>query len=167
MIKEKEIMEFRPQVRYQDGASINLGTIQDALSDCARSHGVPLAFGNGQIRFGGLIMGSTVDCLVVYHPEHRSDYYNFLIEVKHQGNYAFVSCYGTGRSKQIGKSLNAEQAGNEAKAALKGIAYPGGVGKLIGAGIKGVLALGKNKQKLEEEQNWYAMVSDIFNETIS
>ncbi len=172
MIKEKDIAEFRPQVRFQDGASITLDTIKNALSDCAKQHGVPMAFENDQVKFGGLIGGSTFDALVIYHPDHKKDYYNFGVIVKKQGGYAFVSSFGTGSSKQVGKSLNASQAGAEAKSAMKNLFDPNvdagtALGGLVGAGIKKAFSLGRSNQKLEEEQNWYAMVGDIYDEVIS
>ena len=41
------------------------------------------------------------------------------------------------------------------------------LGALIGAGIRRVAKGGHNSQKLEEEKNWYSMVSDVFDEIIS
>ena len=44
MIKEKDMFDFRDNVRYQDGADVTIQTAQIALSNCAREHGVPVIF---------------------------------------------------------------------------------------------------------------------------
>lgn len=186
MIKEKQIAEVRPVVRFQNGADIDLNTIRDALNGCAQGHGIELAFDNDQIKFGGLIGGTTVDCLVLYHPNHRTDYFNFLIVVKKQGNYAFVSVYGSGESKQMKKLDNAADAkagaASVGKKALHGIMngdnsiggmFTGAWGMAKGsAGLvksiaKGIGSIGGSKEKLEAEKNWYAMVNDVMDEIIA
>lgn len=189
MIKEKDIGEFRPQVRFQDGQSITLQTVQNALGDCARTHSIPVAFKNDQVKFGGMIGGHTEDCIVLYHPDHERDYFNFVITVGHQASYAFVSVYGGGTSKLMKK----EEAAAAAKAELKNagkttmhswfggssesgamedtlrstIGFAKTTGSLAKAAIGGLRSLGGGKEKLQEEKNWYAMVSDIFDEIVS
>ena len=81
MIKEKDISELMPQVRFQGGQSINLQTVQGVLSDCAGRYGIPVAFKDDLIKFGGLIGGYTRDCIVLFHPEHERDYFNFMISI--------------------------------------------------------------------------------------
>lgn len=171
MLKEKNLVEARDQIRIQDGTAVTLSTIKDALKDCANRHGVALAFENDQAKFGGLIGGATYDCLVVYHPDHKRDYYNFVVIVKYQGNYAFVSTFMTGISKQIGRDINRDQAGADFKGSFKRMVsdpdLTGAFGQLLGSGVKALFSLGRNKQKLEEERNWYAMANDIFDETFA
>ena len=157
MLKEKNLVEARDQLRIQDGTGVTLSTIQDALKDCANRHGVPLAFENDQAKFGGLIGGATYDCLGAYHPDHKKDYFNFVVIVKYQGNYAFVQTFMT--------------AGADFKGSFKRMVsdpdLTGAVGQLLGSGVKALFSLGRNKQKLEEERNWYAMANDIFDETFA
>lgn len=189
MIREKDISEFRPQVRFKDGQSINLQTLQSALKECADSNGIPVAFKNDEVKFGGLVGGYTENCIVLYHPEHERDYFNFVITVKRQGNYAFVSVFGGGTSKQMKK----DEAAAAAKADLKNAgratmhAWFGGssesgaventlratigfaktTGSLAKAAFGGLRSLGGGKEKLEAEKNWYTMVSDVFDEIVS
>lgn len=186
MIKEKDIAEFRPQVRFQNGQGITLDTVKNALTDCARANSIPVAFESDQVKFGGLIGGKTEDCLVLYHPDHRRDYFNFVITVAHQSSYAFVSVYGGGESKQMKKQDAAAAAKASAssvgKSAMRGIMnYDDSIGgmfsnaagmakgtaKLVGSLASGIRSLGGSKEKLQQEQNWYAMVSDIFDEIVS
>ena len=53
MFREKDISEFMPQVRYQGGQSVNLQAVQAVLSECAGRYGIPVAFKDDQIKFGG------------------------------------------------------------------------------------------------------------------
>jgi len=160
MIKADELREFRPQVRYQNGEGITLGTVQDAIKDCADKMGIPVAFENDQVKSGGLFNSSVEDCIVMYHPDHRSDYFRFCIRVKRQGVYAFVSINDFGKSSQMAKADRAEFA----KADRQGKSMSYKVGSMIGQGL---MNIGKSKQKLEEEQMYYQCVFDIFDEIVS
>lgn len=62
--------------------------------------------------------------------------------------------------------------GNEgSKENLKNIMKSGSgaekAGALLGAGLRLMFKGGANKQKLEEEQMWYTVVSDIFDQLLS
>ena len=160
MIKADELREFRPQVRYQNGEEITLNTVQDAIKDCAMKMGIPVAFRGDQVKSGGLFNSSVEDCLVMYHPEYERDYFKFCIRVKRQGVYAFVSINDFGKSKQMNKAIYAESY----KADRKGQPMSYKVGSMIGQGI---MTLGRSKAKLEEEQNYYQCVFDIFDEIVS
>ncbi len=160
MIKADELREFRPQVRYQDGEGINLGTVQDAIKDCADKMGIPVAFANDQVKSGGLFNSTVEDCVVMYHPEHERDYFRFCIRVKHQGVYAFVSINDFGQSKQINKANAVEFAREDRQG--QSMSYK--VGSLIGQGLR---SIGSSKQKLEEEQMYYQCIMDIFDEIVA
>lgn len=160
MIKSDELREFRPVVRYQNGEGITLSTVQDAVQDCADKMGVPVAFRGDQVKSGGLFNSSVEDCIVLYHPQHQVDYFRFCIRVKHQGSYAFVSVNDFGSSTQMGKAAGVEAY----KADRKGKSMSYKVGSLIGQGI---MSIGKNQEKLEEEQMYYQCISDIFDEIVS
>lgn len=160
MIKADDLREFRPQVRYQNGEGITLGTVKDAIKDCADKMGIPVAFTNDQVKSGGLFNSSVEDCIVMYHPEHERDYFKFCIRVKHQGVYAFVSINDFGQSKQMNKANTAEFMKQDRKG--QSMSYK--VGSMIGQGLR---TLGSSKQKLEEENMYYQCVFDIFDEIVS
>ncbi len=159
MIKADELREFRPQVRYQNGEGITLGTVQDAIKDCADKMGIPVVFTNDQVKSGGLFNSSIEDCVVMYHPEHERDYFRFCIRVKRQGVYAFVTINDFGQSKQMNKASYEKNYKENRQG--KDMSYK--IGSMIGQGI---MTLGKNKAKLEEEQMYYQCVFDIFDEII-
>jgi len=163
MIKEKDLREMRPAVRYQNGQDITLKTVQEALQHCAQQHGIPVAFYADEIKYGGLIGGSVGECIVLYHPEHEKDYFKVAIRVTHQGNYALVSVNDFGTSKLMGNEGSKEYL----KDTLRHGSGAEKAGALIGAGIRMMVKGGSNKQKLEEEQMWYGIVIDIFDEIVS
>ncbi len=163
MIKEKDLRDMRPQVRFKNGQWINLQVLQNELEKCATANGVPMAFRDEQVKYGGLIGGSVADCLVLYHPEHAKDYFNIAIEVTHQGNYAFVSVRDFGNSKLLGNQGSHDYLMDT----LKHGRNSEKVGAVIGAGIRRMVMGGRNNVKLQEEQNWYAMVNDVVNEIVA
>jgi hypothetical protein len=160
MIKADELREFRPVVRYKDGNGITLQTVQEALEDCAQNMGIPVAFYDEQVKSGGMFNKTIEDCIVLYHPEHRSDYFKICIRVGRQGNYAFVSANDFGTSKQMKKAGQAEAY----KADRKGKSLSYKLGSMAG---QAVTSIGKSKSKLEEEQNYYACIVDMFDEIVS
>lgn len=160
MIKADYLREFRPTIRYNDGYDITLQIVQEALEDSAQKKGVPVAFYNDQIKSGGLFNSSVEDCIVMYHPEHKNDYFKFCIRVTVQGSYAFISVNDFGQSKQMSKAGYAENY----KADRQGKSMSYKIGSMVGQSI---MTIGKSKHKLEEEQMYYECISDIFDEVIS
>ena len=147
VIKEKELQEFRPQIRYPDGQDITLQAIQSLLQGEAQRAGIPIAFRLDQVR-GGLF-GGAEDCLVLYHPEHQKDYFSVAVRIKRQGNYAKEGIHYRGY--------------NPLENAAAGAA-------IVGAGIAGVrhLIKGKSdKEKMEAEQQWYTIICDMLDTVIS
>lgn len=163
MIKADNLREFRPQVRYRDGANVTLATVQDAIKDAAMQMGIPVAFKSDQVKSGGLFNSSVEDCVVLYHPEHEKDYYNLCIRVSHQGNYAFVSINDFGSSKLEGNAGSRDLL----KETLRNGSDAEKVGALIGAGARRLIMGGANKAKMEQEQQYYACLIDIFDEIVS
>lgn len=160
MIKADDLREFRPGVRYKDGSGVTLQTVQDATKDAAQGIGIPVAFYADQVKSGGLFNSSTEDCICLYHPEHQNDYFKFCIRVTHQGTFAFVSVNDFGKSSQMLKAGRTEAYKEDRKG--KDMSYK--IGSMIGQGIS---TLGKNKQKLEQEQMYYQCVMDIFDEIVA
>ena len=160
MIKEDELREFRPVVRYRDGSEITLQAVQNALEAAANSIGIPVAFYEDQVKSGGIFNKTIENCIVLYHPEHQYDYFKFCIRIATEGSYAFISCNDFGQSKQMNKADRVEAYKEDRRG--KSMSYK--VGSIIGQGIS---SIGKSKQKLEEEQNYYNCISDILDDVIS
>ncbi len=161
MIKEKELREYKPVIKYPNAQGLNLDVLLKKIRDEAYNNGVGVAFHSDEVKYAGLGAGKE-PCIVLYHPEHEKDYFKFCIRVRHQGNYAFVTVEIFGESVQGGNANSKENMSNTLK-------YGSGsekVGALIGGGVRALLKGGANKQKLEAEQMWYAVVSDIFDKLI-
>ena len=107
-------------------------------------------------------MGGSEKCLVLYHPDHRRDYWKVCIRIKHHGSYAFVTVNMFGVSTLVG---NAEVK-QKLKDTMKNADGAEKFGALLGAGIRSLVKGLPNQQKLEEEQMWYSIVSDIFDEVV-
>ncbi len=164
MIKEKDLNEIRV-LRYQDNSGLTFQTLQNFFRDSANSYGIDVAFYIDEIKHGGLIGGSTEQCLVLHHPSHRNDYMKFALTIKLQGTYAFVRVYSLGESVQLGNNYLHDNFKNDMKQAWGSEAGGAAVaGALLGRAARRIIKGGANKQKLEEEQMWYSIINDIFNE---
>lgn len=121
---------------------------------------IPVSFYNEQVKSGAMFNKTIEYCIVLYHQEHQNDYFKICIRVGHQGSYAFVSAMDFGTSKQMKKAGQAEAY----KADRKGKSMSYKVVSMIGQRIT---SISKSKFKLEEEQNYYACIMDIFDEIVA
>lgn len=159
MIKETQLYEHIPTVQYsgmdpaKDIKEV-LRLIKDRLEMEARTEEIELSIREDQVKAGGMFNSSVQDCIVLYHPKHEKDYFNFCIRVRRQGRYCFMSTDVFGVSKMLGKEQNAAGALSGASGAQSG-------GDLFFAALKGIMSLGHNKQKLEEEKFYYSCLTDI------
>lgn len=160
MIKADDLREFRPIFRYPNGEGITLQTVQESIEDAAEKMGIPVDFYPTDVKSGGRFKPTFEDCLIMFHPDHQFSYFRFCIRVKRQGVYAFVSVNEFGESEQMKKSNLSEFMQNDRKG--KDMVYK--VSSMIGQGIR---TLGVNKQKLEDEINYYQCILDLFDEIIS
>jgi len=154
MIKADELGEGK-DVFFKEGKNVTLSVIQSALTEAAGKYQIPIAFKNDQIKAGGLLNSSKTDCLIVYHPEHYSDYFRYTVSIKRQGIMAYVSINTYGRSTQANLHHISENSSELRKQ-----------GKLGMSLMAGVVGMGKNKTKLENEQNYYHALEQIFSEVI-
>lgn len=160
MIKIDELRDYRPKYRYTDGAGITLDMVKEELTAEAKKNGIPVAFYDDQVKSGGMFNKTIEDCIVMYHPEHRNDYYRFCIRVQREGSLTFISVNDFGDSKQMDKFARAEYAKQDRSG--KSMSY-----KLGSMAASAIANSGRNKQKLEAEQNYYDAVQYIFDTIIS
>lgn len=152
MIKLKDL-ENMGTVNFKDGGDITLENIRAAIKDLAEQQQVPVAFYNDEAKEGGFL-GSTYPCLVMYHPEHRYDYYNMAMVITRQGAYASVNVYAAGKSKQMNKFARSEA--NKEMRRGQSLSF-----KIGNAAVSGLMNMGKSKQKLQEEQFYYEICLDL------
>lgn len=141
---EKDLtLEWIPQVRFPNGNNVNLMTVRDAIQNEADENGIPVAFREDQLKIGGLFSKQLEDVLVMYNPDHETDYLRFVIRVQHMGKYAFMHVYNMGGSKNY-RSSNMAATGGAIGTITK-------IGNLIG---------GANA-KLQAEEQYYTILADV------
>ena len=141
---EKDLStEWIPQVRFPDGDNVNLMTVREAIENEAAENGIPVAFREDQLKVGGLFSRQMEDVLVMYNPDHASDYLRFVIRVQHMGKYAFMHVYNMGGSKNYRNSNVAASGG-----------VIGGLTKIGGL-------LGGINAKLQAEEQYYTILADV------
>lgn len=156
MIKEKDLNEWKDARKCAEGEGISYTTVREYLEYAAGENGIALAFRMDEIKYSGW-GGGTDKCMVLYHPEHEDDYLNYCVRIKHEGKYAFVSYFTFGMSEQLANAAHKEYT----KDTLKNAPMANKVGALIGAGVWKLRHGGVNNQKLEEEKQWYTILSDV------
>lgn len=132
--------EWCPQVRFPNGDNVNLMTVREAIQNEADENGIPVAFREDQLKSGGLFNKQIEDILVMYNPEHASDYLQFVIRVQHMGKYAFMHVYNMGGSKNF-RDSNVAASGSTLKQ------------------ITGLL--GGRNAKLQAEEQYYTILADV------
>lgn len=160
MIAATELRDYRPVVRFRDGSAVTLDNLQNGIEAKAEAGGIPVAFRRDQVKSGGLFNKTIEDALIVYHPEHSTDYYKFCIRVASQGNYALVTINDFGTSKQMKKQINSSVSKEYRQSSTSTAEI---VGSLIGSGLN---AIGKSKAKLDEEMGYYSCMEDVFNQVL-
>lgn len=158
MIKADTMGEFIGPVMLPGG--IDLDAIHSALADAAQQNNLPLGFATDEVRSGGLFNKTSEPCLVLYHPEHQTDYFRFAIRSAQEGGRSIVMINTFGQSSQMKKDAQAAWAKEDRKG--KSMSYK--VGSMIGSGIAG---LGRSKQKLEAEQRYYMLIQDLIEQVLA
>ena len=172
IINAKELRELRTPCQYMEGSNVTLESIKSAINERAIKYNLPVAFENAKINHGNLLMKELLDCIVIYHPEHKKDYFNIAISIRRQGTMAFVYANDFGTSKNM-KKLEAKSS---AKSSVKGgwstWMTPGSgrsgdlVHGLVGGAVGAVKGFGGSRAKQQEESAYYAAVREILNEVL-
>ena len=149
MIKAASLTEARSDIFYRQGESITLQTFKESVSEKARELGIPVEFEDDQIKHGGMFSSETEECIVMFHPGHRNDYFRFCVRLSRQGTYAFVSVSTFGSSSELTYAQLDEMNMNMIKKSWIGRTF---------------FSTPNSKKKLEEERNYYRCIHDILNE---
>ncbi len=141
-----EQYRFVNRVRFPNGEGVNLVVLQERLQDECDSNGIPVAFRSDTLKTGGLFSKQAEEILILYNPEHSTDYLQFLIRITHQGKYAFMDVFKVGGSKNFARD-NKAHGGSMAQGLFN--------------------AISGHNQKLQEEENYYTILSDCMQNIIS
>ena len=147
-ITEKMIIDndWITPIRFENGENITPKAVADAIQIKCDEAGIPVAFLADQLKTGPVFARKVEDVLVMYHPQHRNDYLRFGIRVQHQGRYAFVNVANLGGSKNF-YNANVADSGSKLKQLTNMI---GGI-----------------RQKLQEEEQYYAILKDCVESALS
>ena len=141
-----EDYRFFKRIRFPDGNGIKLADVQARLRDECDSNGIPVDFRTDVLKTGGMFNKQSEDILVLYNTEHPTDYLQFLIRITYQGKYAFMDVFKVGSSKNYRNS---------------NVAASGSTIRKLANVISGT------SSKLQEEENFYTILTDCFENIIS
>lgn len=161
MVQKKQLRELRPEMRYKN-LEITFDSIQTALTEKAAELDIPVAFYSDDVGKDSFLNFNIADepCLVMYHPDHKDDYFKFCIRISHKGAYTFISVNDFGQSPQMKKAGIVDMCRASRKG--RGISYK--VGSII---REGITSLSLDRESAEDEQRYYQCVMDILDELIS
>lgn len=145
MLKEKQLNNDLTTVKT--GKSCSSAELKGMLENISGENQIPMLIEMDKIKVGGLLNSKELECLVIKHPEHTRDYYHIVVVLgAGQANIA-----STGTSKQMKKFATAEAL----KASRKGKSLSYKIGNVAAGSL---FLIGKSKNKLEMEQNYYNAV---------
>ena len=96
MIDLKQLTEIHPIYCYPKGDTVSFEAIEKEIRKIADEFGIPIIIDTDKINSGSIIAPVIEDCLIIYHPEHRSDYRNFVIRISREGDTAFIGKFSLG-----------------------------------------------------------------------
>ena len=138
MIKEKELNDDLETIKIGRQYT-SLEEVRDVILDLARSNQVAIEITLDTVKTKGIFRSQELPCLILAHPDHKRDYYKMVVLVG-DGEIMMAS---TGVSKQM-KKFNIAEANKE-----------------IRRGKSMSFKLGKNKNKMAEENEYYEMLFGI------
>lgn len=142
MLKEKQLND--DLMKFKTNASLEISEAKSRIEKITSENSIPAVVEVDSIKVGGFLNSQVLDCLVIKHPEHMRDYYHVVVVLG--AGVAMVA--STGNSKQMKKFATAEALKTNRKG--KSLSY-----KIGNAAVGSLFLLGKSKNKLEQEQNYY------------
>lgn len=166
MIKDKDLRQYQKPIRYTNGSDITLESARSAFMNRAMNYQIPLEISMDQVKSGGMFNSEIQDCLVLFNPQHKKEYIQYVVTIRRQGTMAFVSVDNYGTSKNATKLSFGNNAGADFKTAIfskneneSAIA----LGRAIGGALR---SIGGSKSKVQEEQMWYGAMAQIIEDIV-
>jgi len=153
MLKMNDLQEERVEAAYkaEKGENVTLMTLRGLIQKAAEEYETPVAFGEDQIKSGGMFNSTVTDCITMWHPDHPTDYFRKAITLSKQGVMYYVSVYYYGRSKQLRNQTSSDIADEHFE--------KGNVGRGV---LNKLMSLNKNDEKMKEESRYYHNLKLIF-----
>lgn len=125
--------------------TLDLDVLRTVIAQKSQQAGVPLQVEKDQMRIGKGLAGAfsdIYDCVAVYHPQHRHDYYCYVIIIHGSGTGKYVSVYLGGDSANYRNTL------------------------LDGSGVISSVVKNRARVKLMEEEAYYDEVKQVISESL-
>ena len=148
MYNREELLNIRKSFRLLGPEGMSIEILEAHAAEFSEKFGVALAWEAGQIDNGG----ATQDCLVLYNPDHKDDYYKIVVDFEVPGMLAALSASITGESAN-----GITRAG--AVALMQG-------GKMALANLAGGATETGAPEDCAAEKDYYAAMYDIVNALI-
>lgn len=149
MIKEKELNNDLETIRTGRQYT-SLEEVRDVILDLARANQTAVEIIFDTVKTKGILRSQELPCLILAHPDHKKDYYKMVVLV---GN-GEITIASTGISKQM-KKFDIAEANKQIRSG-KSMSFK--VGNILTSSL---FTLGKNKDKLAEETEYYNMLAGI------
>lgn len=109
-------IEDTSRIILQNGTTLD--ALKKALYDAAQEKGIYIDVEENQITSGGMIRKKVYPCLVISHPEHKSDYYQYCIMLTTDSTRTYIELFRKGVSRleskiQYGGKLSRFLHGNQ------------------------------------------------------
>lgn len=81
------------EFRIKNGSDISYEVIADLIRKKASYYGISVSFKNEQITSDAIsgLLGLKKNCVVLFHPQNEKNYLRYVIQLNHQGTYAFIN----------------------------------------------------------------------------
>lgn len=145
MIKEKELNDDLETIKV--GQVYSLPEARGILLELAQANEVAIEIATDTVKTKGFLKSQEIPCLVISHPDHKSDYYKIVVLIG-DGEIMVAS---TGVSKQM-KKFNIAEANKQVRI---GQSMSFKIGNMVASSL---FTLGKNKDKMAEENAYYDTV---------
>lgn len=168
MLKEKDFVEKVLETTIESSAENVPAILWQTISSAATENAMPIIHEIKEVKLGGMFNSKIGTALDIYHPEHKKDYFHFVICLVDTAEQFDVKVYTMGQSKNQKKVISRQNNKANAKHACKylfheasnGLEVMSAVGPLVGMAIKGIWT-STAKSKLHAEEAYYAAVQEI------
>ena len=121
MISVSELRDIHPIVCYTPkGDSVTFEAIKNLINRTAKAHGITVAFDYDEVSSNEGGTNVIEDCLVIFHPKHRHDFFNVIFRIRREGDKAFIIKSEYGISAQLEKNYTLIDAEQDEEASAPG-----------------------------------------------
>ena len=182
-ITKKQADKLQDTINLMNASNVTYESIKNALEFAIKKYEIPAVVEDAVFNSGGFLSKGD-NCIAILHPDHRTDYFKYCIFKASVGTTCTIDLYAYGKSKNIAQESFAENTkifdGQGRKDVIDGIRKGGyfGAGYAIGGAIAGVAATGikvvakgvnallRDTQALEEEKAWYNAMNCVIMEVL-